>query len=928
MKIFNPITLFLKWTLIVLLVSWGTLIAFLSFDRGKRTLVTLANQNLISSSYLIEIKSLSSFFPLVLSIKHIDLLENKEPWIHLQDLHLELDIGSFILGKTLQGTLSGKELSLIFLPKVDEDVQEEIAGKDPLVQLALIVQDFLETFKKADLKIDLDHFHLSPEIAGQDVDMTLNDLVLRYDSTQDQLFAEIPLSTKSFGSPLNLFLRAQGGLKKFTVSFGLKTPRFDYDTLSLQNITFKGNVAGLPTQGQGFLDLDLTYNGVRGTLKIDSITLAGLVLSLKDISLKGLQSSVHGEAMYNFATNEVSAAIKGSSQNLTALSSLVSLGNTSFSGTTQFEGRVDIKDSNESRAHFKLQGQKIKGREFSIEDLVFDLTASNFFTQPTLKGSIQVTTFKNNYVLFDTLSLESNLEKGNGALTLQGQGKDLTLEMISTIKFEQDVKAITVKKFEALYNKAPFILEKPFTLESTGDTLTLSPATLKIVDFPFTAQGTQQGSVLDFSLKGEVDLSVLSQLFLYTGDIVKGFLFIDFAITGTADQPDYEGIIELKKGYYENITYGTKLYDLSFKAHAKEGLITLKDVKTRDGYGGYLRLNGAYDLGKKFFDFKVDAINMRFAYTDQLKVIAREGHLIFKGPFNNVQATGSLKMGEVSYNVIAAFASNVAQLNVVDPANPQKNFQETTLKKQKKKKSPDDFHVTFDFDVEIPPVVSVYGLGLNSLWEGGLKITQSLEDILLVGEITLKEGEIDFLGQTIEIDEGALTFDGQEDNIPYLALQASLEKENFKAIVALNGRANNPTFALSSEPPLPQEEVLSQLLFGSSSSKLSPLSALKLAKVAVELSGAGGGGSFTDLMKSQMGKEDVSVEGGDDKKEATFQAKDNLSDKVNIHLDQGIKPTDTKVVVDVDITPRISISTEAGASKSSESVGVNYNWDY
>ena len=98
--------------------------------------------------------------------------------------------------------------------------------------------------------------------------------------------------------------------------------------------------------------------------------------------------------------------------------------------------------------------------------------------------------------------------------------------------------------------------------------------------------------------------------------------------------------------------------------------------------------------------------------------------------------------------------------------------------------------------------------------------------------------------------------------------------------------------------------------------------------MAGELSGIGGGGSFTDLMKDQLGKEDVTVEGGDNKKDALLKAKDMLSDKVSVHLDQGVTPMDSKVVVEIEVTPKITISTEAGAAKSSESLGVNYKWDY
>ena len=101
-----------------------------------------------------------------------------------------------------------------------------------------------------------------------------------------------------------------------------------------------------------------------------------------------------------------------------------------------------------------------------------------------------------------------------------------------------------------------------------------------------------------------------------------------------------------------------------------------------------------------------------------------------------------------------------------------------------------------------------------------------------------------------------------------------------------------------------------------------------VSSVCVVAVGAGGGGGFADMMKDHMNKEEVSVEGGDDEKAANFHSKDSLMDKVHVHVDQGVKATDSKVVVDIDVTDNVVVSTEAGSSKSSESVGLSYKFDY
>jgi hypothetical protein len=57
------------------------------------------------------------------------------------------------------------------------------------------------------------------------------------------------------------------------------------------------------------------------------------------------------------------------------------------------------------------------------------------------------------------------------------------------------------------------------------------------------------------------------------------------------------------------------------------------------------------------------------------------------------------------------------------------------------------------------------------------------------------------------------------------------------ARVAVTGPANQPNFVISSDPTLPQDEVLSRLLFKKTSGGLSPFQALQLAQAVAQFSG-------------------------------------------------------------------------------------------
>jgi translocation and assembly module TamB len=59
--------------------------------------------------------------------------------------------------------------------------------------------------------------------------------------------------------------------------------------------------------------------------------------------------------------------------------------------------------------------------------------------------------------------------------------------------------------------------------------------------------------------------------------------------------------------------------------------------------------------------------------------------------------------------------------------------------------------------------------------------------------------------------------------------------------VNVSGRAFNPQITFSSVPGLPQDEILSRVLFGSSISSISTLQAVQLASSLNSLRGSGGG---------------------------------------------------------------------------------------
>ena len=106
----------------------------------------------------------------------------------------------------------------------------------------------------------------------------------------------------------------------------------------------------------------------------------------------------------------------------------------------------------------------------------------------------------------------------------------------------------------------------------------------------------------------------------------------------------------------------------------------------------------------------------------------------------------------------------------------------------------------------------------------------------------MRRGRIEILGKRFNLTSGTLTFAG--DLIPIVEFMATTATASATVTVSVTGRADDPTIRFSSNPELPQEEVLSRILFERSVGSLSPLQAAQLIDALAQFTGVGGSGGL------------------------------------------------------------------------------------
>ena len=134
----------------------------------------------------------------------------------------------------------------------------------------------------------------------------------------------------------------------------------------------------------------------------------------------------------------------------------------------------------------------------------------------------------------------------------------------------------------------------------------------------------------------------------------------------------------------------------------------------------------------------------------------------------------------------------------------------------------------------------VTGLGLDSEWRADLDIGGTVTNPAIGGTADLVRGTYDFAGRRFDLKEGKIQFDGRTPVNPMLDIDAEANVSDLTATIHVGGTGLKPVISFTSVPALPQDELLSRILFGTSITNLSAPEALQLASAVGSLQGQGG----------------------------------------------------------------------------------------
>ncbi|MBL9066172.1 MAG: translocation/assembly module TamB domain-containing protein [Sphingopyxis sp.] len=393
--------------------------------------------------------------------------------------------------------------------------------------------------------------------------------------------------------------------------------------------------------------------------------------------------------------------------------------------------------------------------------------------------------------------------------------------------------------------------------------------------------------------------------------------------------PCLSGVVRGKDMVYENQTYGTRLTKMVVNGRFTGNRLEIDQLTATAGDGsvqakGYISLAQAdgYPM-----NIAMTLDNARLARSENIAARATGNLTLEKVAGQTALLSGSLRLPETRYRIIREGAAQVPVLTGVRRKPPAGRSRISGDGLAAVGGSLFDL-IRLDIAMKAPDEIYVTGMGLESEWQADIVLRGTTEAPRVTGEIELVRGTLGFAGRSFELLEGRVTFPTGDAFDPAIRLLASDTIETVTVNVSVSGRASNPQIAFSSVPGLPQDEIVSRILFGDSITTLSPLQAVQLASSLNTLSSGGGGLSPLGALQSATGIDRLRVLGPDDTvgRGTALAAGQYITKDIYLEVITDARGY-TATQLEISLTPALSLLSQAGGSGQSN-LSIRYRKDY
>jgi translocation and assembly module TamB len=344
----------------------------------------------------------------------------------------------------------------------------------------------------------------------------------------------------------------------------------------------------------------------------------------------------------------------------------------------------------------------------------------------------------------------------------------------------------------------------PLEFQYSQNEVRVLHANFKSTGSDFTLEGMARfagARTLAMDIDGTVDLRLLGG-FIPSLDI-RGSATINTKIQGTLDRPQIVGRMQVQdvSANYGDFPVGLSKVTGTFVFDASR--MNFSDVHAEIG-GGVMNLSGnvsyAEGMATARYDITSKATNVRIRYPEGMSWLAN-GTLRFSGNLQAAQLAGNVTIQRVlmsqGFDLASLIGSSTSPLAAPLASSAfLRNLQ-------------------FEIQADSAPDARVEWNGARFDADANMRVRGTWENPILLGHISLRNGEITFAGNKYSVTRGDIDFANPFRLDPVLSIQATTTISQYQVTLDLSGPADHLNLSYRSDPPLPTTDIVSLLALGS-----------------------------------------------------------------------------------------------------------------
>ena len=398
-----------------------------------------------------------------------------------------------------------------------------------------------------------------------------------------------------------------------------------------------------------------------------------------------------------------------------------------------------------------------------------------------------------------------------------------------------------------------------------------------------------------------------------------GALHADLRVTGTPQQPLVHGTMSLRDGIMLLTATGERYKDIAASLEFRGDRLEIQRVHV-GSRSGTLQVKGwvtSAGLALQQLDVAIQAEKFTALHTPDMEAMLT-GNIAVRGSLKELDATGKITVPRARIRlsgVLGGGPSDVTpqELTVEGVYGPGVGVVVDTHGRTPviQKQQPLPFLRT-DITLEMPRNTWVQGTNTAVEMRGNMRITKALaQPFILDGTIETLRGFASFYGKKFTVQEGKVVFPGTEEINPFLDVWVTHTVSEYDVSIKVGGKAHQPTLTLSSVPELPQADIVSLLVFGKTTDRLTNSEQSSMGIQAQQLVGGVVAGELEKALAKPLGLDTIEVEAGKEPGTGSVSVGRYITQDIFLSYERELGNK--------------SDNTKAGNTKGANTVGIEYS---